>query len=63
MKMIREKKCSDSSCLSVKLSNRIPTWHSLGQEPDFRDERPETNCLKLGTAMKFIKMPTAVRLV
>jgi len=48
--------------LSAKWSKRNPTWHSLGNEPYFRGERSATNCLKLGTTMKFIEMPAAGRL-
>ena len=52
-------KCSESSCLSAKLSNRNPTWNVLGWEPEQNGERPKTNRQSNGVATNSMEVSEA----
>jgi hypothetical protein len=40
------------TCPSAKLSTTNPTWTDPGSNPDLRGERPATNRLSHGTALR-----------
>jgi hypothetical protein len=40
------------TCLSANLSTTTPTWTAMGANPGLRGEKPATNRLSCGTAIR-----------